>query len=230
MTSAVRGRSDRLPEFGTYQSSPGRSRFWLTGPVGCEDAVAERVTHAVEETAAAMDVPPTFLMRALRVAARIQKIRPRLVINRTRIARARDMRLAAVAELVLWPRAAPGASDQQHQCATAAAAASSIRRPVLNRSSENGAAIGCGSLRAIVAANTWPDPGVALNPPVPQPQLTNRPGTGVSPMIGERSGVTSTMPPQLRSMRRRRNVGKSSQMASSVCAEMCSPPAWLYDT
>ena len=75
------------------------------------------------------------------------------------------------------------------------------------------------------AANTWPDPGVALKPPVPQPQLTYRPGTGVRPMIGERSGVTSTMPPQLRSMRRRRKVGNSSQIASSVCVAMCSAAA-----
>ena len=35
-------------------------------------------------------------------------------------------------------------------------------------------------------------------------------------MIGERSGVTSTMPPQLRSMRMRRTIGNSSQIASSV--------------
>ena len=59
-----------------------------------------------------------------------------------------------------------------HQCATAAAAASSINRPVLNRSSVKPALILCGSSRAIVWANTLPEPGVALNPPVPQPQLT----------------------------------------------------------
>ena len=71
---------------------------------------------------------------------------------------------------------------------------------------------------------------MALNPPVPQPQFTYRPSTGVLPMIGERSGVTSTMPPQLRSMRSRVNIGNSSQIASSVWAVMCSPPVWLYDT
>ncbi len=58
------------------------------------------------------------------------------------------------------------------QCATAAAAASSISRPVLNRSSVNPALILCGSSRAMVWAKTLPEPGVALNPPVPQPQLT----------------------------------------------------------
>ena len=35
-----------------------------------------------------------------------------------------------------------------------------------------GAASRCGSSRAIVCAKTWPEPGVALKPPVPQPQLT----------------------------------------------------------
>ena len=101
------------------------------------------------------------------------------------------------------------------------------RRPPLRRSAPRceavqakGAAIGCGSSRAMVAAKTWPEPGVALKPPVPQPQFTNRPGTGVRLMMGERSGVTSTMPPQLRSIRRRRKIGNNSQIASSV---------WLSD-
>ena len=60
----------------------------------------------------------------------------------------------------------------EHQCATAAAAASSISRPVRKRSSVNGALIGCGLSLAMVWAKTWPEPGVALKPPVPQPQLT----------------------------------------------------------
>ena len=93
----------------------------------------------------------------------------------------------------------------------------------------NGALIGCGSSCAIVCANTCAEPGVALKPPVPQPQLTYRPATGVFAMIGERSGVTSTMPPQLRSMRMRRNIGNSSQIASSVCMLMCSAPRCVYE-
>ena len=60
---------------------------------------------------------------------------------------------------------------------------------------ENGAASGCISPLARLAANTLPEPGVALNPPVPQPQLKNRLGTGVFEMIGQASGVVSTMPP-----------------------------------
>ena len=68
-----------------------------------------------------------------------------------------------------------------------------------------------------------------MKPPVPQPQLTYRPFTGVFAMIGDRSGVTSTMPPQLRIMRMRRNVGKSSQMASSVWLLTCSAPRWVYE-
>ena len=92
-----------------------------------------------------------------------------------------------------------------------------------------GALIGCGSSRAMVQASTCAAPGVALKPPVPQPQFTYRPGTLVLATIGERSGVTSTMPPQLRNIRSRRNIGNSSQIASSVCAGMCSPPRCVYE-
>ena len=81
----------------------------------------------------------------------------------------------------------------------------------------------------MVQANTWAEPGVALNPPVPQPQFTYNPGTGVLAMMGERSGVTSTMPPQLRSIRRRRNMGNSSQIASSAWLVMCRPPRCVYE-
>ena len=49
-------------------------------------------------------------------------------------------------------------------------------------------------------------------------------------MMGERSGVTSTMPPQFRSIDMRRNIGNISQMASSVWLAMCRPPAWLSAT
>ena len=111
-----------------------------------------------------------------------------------------------------------------HLIDEAAAAASSIRCPSRKRSMVKGALIGCGSPRAIVYAIRGPAPGVALKPPVPQPQLTVSPGTGVFAMMGERSGVTSTMPPQLRSIRSRRYCGKSSQMASRVWLAMCSPP------
>ena len=61
---------------------------------------------------------------------------------------------------------------RHHQWATAAAAASSMSRPVRKRSSVKGALILCGSSRAIVCAKTCAEPGVALKPPVPQPQLT----------------------------------------------------------
>jgi len=44
--------------------------------------------------------------------------------------------------------------------------------------------------------------------------------------IGERSGVTSTMPPQERSIFMRVKIGNISQMASSVCCNMCRPPVW----
>ena len=72
---------------------------------------------------------------------------------------------------------------------------------------EKGAANGCISPLARLAANTLPEPGVALKPPVPQPQLKNMFGTGVLEMIGQASGVVSTMPPHWRFMRTRDNTG-----------------------
>ena len=53
----------------------------------------------------------------------------------------------------------------------------------------------CGSSFAIVCANKSPDPGVALNPPVPQPQLKYKPLIDVLLIIGLASGQISTIPP-----------------------------------
>src|ERR1700688_740165 len=92
-----------------------------------------------------------------------------------------------------------------------------------------GALIGGGSSRAMVHADTCADPGVALKPPVPHPQFTYRPGTGVLAMMGDRSGVTSTMPPQLRSIRIRLKFGNNSQIASRVWVLMCSAPRCVYE-
>ena len=97
--------------------------------------------------------------------------RPLLVGGCRRVGRVGDLGLAAVRELGLVALAAPGTADEQHQCATPAAPCSSISAPVTKRSSENGAFSSCGSPWASVQANVQPDPGVALKPPVPQPQL-----------------------------------------------------------
>ena len=59
--------------------------------------------------------------------------------------------------------------------ATAAAPYSSINLPSENLSKLNGALILCGSSLATVCANTFALPGVALNPPVPHPQLKYKP-------------------------------------------------------
>ena len=45
-----------------------------------------------------------------------------------------------------------------------------------------------------MCANKSPDPGVALNPPVPQPQLKYNPLTVVLLKIGLASGQISTIP------------------------------------
>src|SRR5215204_3982041 len=111
-----------------------------------------------------------------------------------------------------------------HQWATAAAPCSSIRAPVVNRSSAYGALSECGSSLAIVWASTQPDAGVALNPPVPQPQLRYKPRTGVRPTIGDASGDTSTIPPHVLITCARAKIGKSS-MAAAICASItCGEP------
>src|SRR5262249_44116218 len=138
------------------------------------------------------------------------------------------MRLPAVGELDLVALAAPGAADQQHQCATPAAPCSSISAPVVKRSSWNGALSSCGSPCASVCANTQPEPGVALNPPVPQPQFTYRPPTGVGPTIGDASGQTSTIPAHVRSTRAPAKIGKSSSAAASWCSITCHEPRCAY--
>ena len=57
---------------------------------------------------------------------------------------------------------------------------------------------------------------MALNPPVPQPQFTNRFSTGVSPMIGDASGETSTIPAHIRSTCAPAKIGKISSAAGDL--------------
>ena len=74
-----------------------------------------------------------------------------------------------------------------------------------------------------------PEPGVAFQPPVPQPQLTVSPSTGVRPRIGEASGETSTMPAQVRSTCARANSGISSTAAAIWCSITWKEPRWAYE-
>lgn len=69
-------------------------------------------------------------------------------------------------------------------------------------------------------------PGVTLNPPVPQPELTSTFVYGVRPTIGDASGVTSTMPAQLRSRCARANTGNSSTAAAIWRSMMWKAPRW----
>src|SRR5438132_2432452 len=182
------------------------------------------VALGVEPAPAASGVDPALAEPALRVRADEDVLGPGRVVERLRIWRARDVRFAAAAELGLVARAAPGTANEQHQCATAAAPCSSISAPVVKRSSAKGFASGCASPLASVQAKTWPEPGVALKPPVPQPPLMYRSWTGRAPIIGEASGHTSTMPPQLRIMRRRLKIGKSSRHAAIWCSITWNEP------
>src|SRR5688500_8713439 len=94
------------------------------------ESIADGVAHGVEPALAAVDVQPALGMPALGIGTEEQELGPLCVIELRRIAGPRDMRFAAAAELDLRARAAMRTPDQQHQCATAAAAASSMRRPV----------------------------------------------------------------------------------------------------
>jgi hypothetical protein len=80
---------------------------------------------------------------------------------------------------------------------------------------------------AISSAMAQPEPGIALKPPVPQPQLTKQPSTGVFEMMGERSPVMSTMPPQWRSILSREIIGKVSISARTVSSRWWKEPRWL---
>ena len=53
----------------------------------------------------------------------------------------------------------------------------------------------CGSSLATVCAKTLALPGVALKPPVPQPQLKYNPLTSHLLIMGLASGQMSTIPP-----------------------------------
>ena len=70
---------------------------------------------------------------------------------------------------------------------------------------------------------------MALKPPVPQPQLMDRPGTGVGPMMGLESATTSTMPAHWRSSRKRPSVGNISAVAETTCCITSKLPRWAYD-
>src|SRR5207247_5347785 len=114
-----------------------------------------------------------------------------------------------------------------HQCATAAAPCSSISAPLVNRSSLYGRASSLSPV-ASTSAKAHPLPGVALKPPVPQPQLRNRPGIGVGQTIGDASGQTSTIPAQVRSSDAWANIGKSSSAAAIWCSITWKDPRCAY--
>ena len=63
-----------------------------------------------------------------------------------------------------------------------------MNRPSLNRHMLNSAVKGPGSPLAINSAMAQPDPGMALKPPVPQPQLIKQFPNGVLEMMGDQKG------------------------------------------
>jgi hypothetical protein len=61
-----------------------------------------------------------------------------------------------------------------------------------------------------------PEPGMALNPPVPHPQFKKHPERGALEIIGDLSPVTSTIPPHCRSIFNLEIMGKVSIKALTV--------------
>src|SRR5262245_57425196 len=148
------------------------------------EPVCRSVADGVEPATASDAVAPPFGELTLGVGPEEHIVRPLLVGQCGGIIGIRNVCLSPVMEFRLLPRTAPRAFDQLHrcssfrvgrfQCATAAAPCSSTSAPVTKRSRLNGATYLCGSSRAMVSARHQPMPGVALNPPVPQPQLRYR--------------------------------------------------------
>src|SRR5699024_651097 len=141
--------------------------------------------QGVEPLAAPGRVLPALGEDALGVRPVEEVARPFAVVEGGGVLGVGHVGLAAVAELDLVARAAVGAVDEEHggllgtwriegrgQWATPAAPCSSMRWPVSKRSRLKGRLISCASSVAMVWARANPAPGVALNPPVPQPQLT----------------------------------------------------------
>src|ERR1700677_2270891 len=92
--------------------------------VSRSDAIGYRIAHTNKEMPAAVQVAPPLGMASLRIIAQVQVGHPGYVVHHSRVGWPLDICLAAVTKFVLRPIAAPRTGDQQHQCATAAAAAS----------------------------------------------------------------------------------------------------------
>src|SRR3546814_11909843 len=109
-------------------------------------------------------------MEPPRIAADEEMVLPLLVGERGRVVGPRDMGFAALDELDLRPLGvAVGAVEPKHQGspqrAAAAAAASSSSRPVVTRSSVDGAWSGGVLPRAIVCGTPGAAPGVPTKAP-----------------------------------------------------------------
>src|SRR6185312_7624280 len=114
--------------------------------------------------------------------------------------------LATIGELLDGPPSAMGAPEPEHQ-----------RVPVepwsartwsrANRSRANGAMSDGVRPVAMSSAMASPAAGMALKPHVPQPVVTRKPGTPVSPMIGEKSAEMSQIPAHVRRIRSSRRNG-----------------------
>src|SRR6516164_8363390 len=109
--------------------------------IGDGNPIGGGISQTIKKAATPVDVTPPLGMQTFWVVAHVEKVGPCSIVDGCGITRTHDMSLTPIAKFILWSPTAPGTPDQKHQCATAAAAASLISRPVENRLSENGAAI-----------------------------------------------------------------------------------------
>lgn len=133
----------------------------IPGFVSGKKLIGYSIPHGIEPAPTSVRMYPALIMHAFRVVSEKYVVPPLFITQPVWILRAGNMRLPVTAELQLVAPSAPWAIYQQHvfitlligkpeaarcqriQCATAAAAPSSTSAPVLKRSIENGAAIGC---------------------------------------------------------------------------------------
>src|SRR5580700_10618644 len=101
-----------------------------------EDFVGHRAPRQIEPLAAALRVAPTFEVQSLGIVAKEQIFAPSSVALLQ--SGPRQVRCAAAGEFAFIAQTAVNTGNLHHQCAIPDAAASSMRRPVMKRSSWKG--------------------------------------------------------------------------------------------
>src|SRR5579864_283253 len=143
----------------------------LAHPVDRQHLVRHGVAGEVEPAPTAIRMAPALAVHALGIVTEEKILAPHGIAGGK--VRAADVRGATADKLALITRSAPGTGKLHHrrsllppQCAMPEAAASSIRRPVVKRSSWKGSASSWLRPVASTCASVQPPAGIALKPPV----------------------------------------------------------------